>query len=100
MRQFDIVRNPSTHAARNLPFLVVLQHHFVNVETVLVAPMSRDVQPIPRLFPLIVWDGYAYRLLVTETAPIERRRLGPRAGDCVEFQDDIKAALDLLFTGF
>ena len=103
MAQFDVHRNPNPETNGIYPFLVALQHDLLGpLETTVVAPMVRDVDPsspITRLNPTFVVEGETVFLSVQEMAGVSRAALGDVVGSVASRRDEIIAALDLLFTG-
>lgn len=101
MRQFDVFRNASAGQAF-APYLVVLQsHHLDLLETVIVAPLIRDATMALSLVDLSVdFADEKLVLALSELSSVERRLLRDRKGDVLHLQDEIRRALERLFTGF
>ena len=103
MRQFDVFPNPSARSREVAPFVAIISSHFVDrMATVLVAPMVR-MPPAERLSKVMVevaFSGETLMLSLPELAPIPRGLLGHLAGDLRAYEDEIRRALDRLFTGF
>lgn len=102
MRQFDVVRNPKADRQPHAPFLVSLQSHYLDgFDTVVIAPMIDAAARVPtRVDVFVEFEGR--RLLVavselTSTALAGHLRI---IGDLKTHEDDIRRALDRLFTGF
>ena len=102
MRQFDVYENPSAITRRPAPFILVLQSHFLDtVPTVVVAPMMRrDVRvPYTRTSVPVTFEGTTFFASVAELVAIERRRLARPLGNLLQFEDDLRHALALIFVG-
>lgn len=102
MRQFDAYQNPSPEARRLAPYLVVLSsHHLRNFSEAIVAPAVNDATRIVGELEIPVEiEGQALTLLISELFSLTADTLRQRAGSLVEREDDIRRALDRLFTGF
>jgi hypothetical protein len=102
-RQFDVFENPSSRSRAVAPFVVVMQSHFMDeMPTTLVAPMIREQRSgdFTRVsVPITLGDATLY-LSLAEIAPIRRDNLKHRFADVRAWDDDIRRALDRLFTGF
>ena len=101
MRQFDVYQNGST-AQAFAPFLVVLQSHHLDVlDTVIVAPLIRDAALGLSLVDLAVdFANETLVLALSELSSVERRLLRKREGDLLYLEDEIRPAVERLFTGF
>ncbi|MFN4297005.1 MAG: CcdB family protein [Brevundimonas sp.] len=103
IRQFSVFKNPSPRSREAAPFIVVMQSHFLEaMHTVLVAPLIResgsgDFSRVSIGVRLLDEDLH---LSLAEMAPIRRRDLGQPVADLGVYEDDIRRALDRLFTGF
>lgn len=102
MRQFDIYGNPSAAARRFAPYLVVLSSHLIlGFEDAVVAPLVSDGQAtVGTLEVDVEFEGQRLILVVSELAGIEGRLLTRKIGSLAAHEDDIRRALDRLFTGF
>ena len=102
MRQFDIYENPSAEARRYAPYLVVLSSHLLlEFEDAVVAPLVNDgTATVSALEVDVHVDGQNLILVVSELAGIEGRTLARKIGSLATQEDDIRRALDRLFTGF
>lgn len=80
-----------------------MSSHFLDgIPTVLVAPMIR-VTPgdqFTRVSVGVAFQSEDLMLSLPEMAPLPRKTLGPILGDLREYEDDIRRALDRVFTGF
>lgn len=103
IRQFDIVENPSARSRAIAPYVVLLQSHLYDEGlTAIVAPMMMmsAAAALTRVSLPVEVDGTNYILLLSELATVERGALGRRRGSLADREDDIRRALDRLFTGF
>jgi len=102
-RQFDVVDNPTEASRSKVPYLVVLQSHFLAaLNTTIVAPLFRpEVIPAESAVMLpIVLNGEALVLDVALIANIETKRLRGVVGNLVQYDLEIRRAIDRLLTGF
>ena len=103
IRQFDVHRTPTSRGSDDAPFLCVLQSHYLEaIDTVVVAPLIRAAAtptPSQAVVPVSI-DGEAFILDTSLISNIQRRGLGAPVGSLLDFEDDIRRALDRLFTGF
>lgn len=101
-RQFDVFQHPTVARRDRTPFLAVLQsHHLHGIDTVIVAPLH--VSSIERLSALCIEVEVAEQMTVlvdSELANIPAERLRRKIGTVAPYEDDIRRALDRLFTGF
>lgn len=102
MKQFDVYENPSPAARRFAPYLVVLSSHLLlDFDDAVVAPLVNDSRrTVPDLELDIEVDGEPLVLVVSEMAGVEGRALRRCVGSIAAREDDIRRALDRLFTGF
>ena len=102
MRQFDVFENPSPEARRFAPYLIVLSSHLVlGFDDAVVAPLVNDsCATVGALEIEVEFAGDHLVLVVTELASMAGRNLRQRVGSLVAYEDDIRRALDRLFTGF
>ena len=102
MRQFDVYENPSRDARLFAPYLVVLSSHLLlDFDDAVVAPLVNDSRrTVPALELDIEMNGEALVLVISEMAGVEGRALRRRVGSLLALEDDIRLALDRLFTGF
>jgi len=103
MRQFDVFPNPSPRSRAAAPFIVLMQSHFVDeMPSALIAPLIREPRSgdFTRVSVPVELNDEALYLSLAEMAPIARSALKRTAGNLLSFEDDIRRALDRLFTGF
>lgn len=102
MRQFDVYENPSPEARRFAPYLVVLSSHMLlDFEDAVVAPLVNDSQrTVPGLELDIEMNGEPLVLVISEMAGVEGRTLRRPVGSLGAHEDNIRRAIDRLFTGF
>lgn len=103
IRQFDVFANPGSFTASDAPFVCVLQSHYLDgMDTVMVAPMMRGQARATntQVVVPITFDGESYLLDVASMTGLELRELRSPVGSIRGREDDIRRALDRLFTGF
>lgn len=103
IRQFDILENPSPRSRAIAPFVVLIQSHLYDEGvTALVAPLllMPPAATVTRVSVPVRYDGAAYLLMLSELGAVDRRFLGQPLGSLADREDDIRRALDRLFTGF
>ncbi len=102
MRQFDVFENPSPEARRFAPYLVVLSSHLLlGFDDAVIAPLVNDSQAAVGSLEIEVdFADENLVLVVSELAGMARRNLKRRVGSLAVHEDDIRRALDRLFTGF
>ena len=103
MRQFDVFPNPSPRSRAAAPFIVLMQSHFVDeMPTALIAPLIREARSgdFTRVSVAVDLNGETLHLSLAEMAPIDRSGLTRGLASLRPYEDDIRRALDRLFTGF
>jgi toxin CcdB len=103
IRQFDVFANPSLRSRDEAPFVVVLQsHHAGELPTVVVAPLYRReiAQALTRLTVDVESAGQDLTVSIPELVALSSTLLHKKVGSLAEHEDDIRRALDRLFTGF
>lgn len=103
IRQFDVFATPASRGSADAPLICVLQSHYLAaLNTVVVAPLVRikaDRTSSQAAVP-VSFKGIDYLLDVGLIANIELRALRRSVGSIAAYEDDIRRALDRLFTGF
>jgi toxin CcdB len=102
LRQFDAYENPSAATRGPVPFVLVLQSHFLDIiPTVIVAPMMRVEVRVPygRTSVRVTLRNETLFASIAEIVAIERRRLVRPLGNLLAFEDDLRRALALVFVG-
>ncbi len=102
MQQYDVIDNPIASMRTDVPYLVSLQSHYLrDIDSVVVAPVVLDgLRP---LSSLDVPVHFADRLMVVAIAEMSSmfRPTGSRSrGSLAGHHDDIRRAIEKLFTGF
>ncbi|MBU4434829.1 MAG: CcdB family protein [Alphaproteobacteria bacterium] len=102
MRQFDAFVNPSIESRGVAPFLVALSsHHLLGLQEVIVAPAVNDAQrQVNGLEISVEIEGQALVLIISELFSVTAGALRQRAANLAAHEDEIRRALDRLFTGF
>jgi toxin CcdB len=103
LRQFDVCENPSARSREAAPFVVVLQSHLLNeMPTVIVAPLLIDDgrSAYAEASTIVAWNGSSFILSVPELVAIEARSLPRTLGNLGAYEENIRRALERLFTGF
>ena len=102
-RQFDIFENPSDRLRNQIPFVPVIQSHFLDaLRTTIVAPMFRvEIMPPERgvILPVTFQDE-PFALNVALLANIETRLLRLPLGSLLGYELEIRRAIDRVLTGF
>jgi toxin CcdB len=99
MRQFDVVPNPSNSSRSYAPYVLVLQSHYVELDTTVVAPIARDKTPSD-LEVAVEIRGESLVVALTELAAVRTASLRGTVSSLRDFEDEIRRALERLFTGF
>lgn len=102
MRQFDVYENPSNEARRFAPYVVVVSSHLIpGFDDAVVAPLVNDSMAIVAEFEIpVVINGQPLVLVLSELAGVQGRSLRQKVGSLAAHEDDIRRAIDRLFTGF
>jgi toxin CcdB len=102
VRQFDVFENPSDRSRSYAPYVVVLQsHHLSAIDTVIVAPLIADAErPLTLIdLPVLVLERPLVAAL-SELANMPSKLLRSPIASLAGEEDNIRRALDRLFTGF
>lgn len=102
MKQFDVFQNPAAPLRDVAPFIVLLSSHlFLNLAEVIAAPVVREGKLQPSDFDVgVMIDGERYIVSVIGMAAIHSSHLGRPRNSLLAHEDDIRRAIDRLFTGF
>ncbi|MBO9559201.1 MAG: CcdB family protein [Caulobacter sp.] len=102
MRQFDVFRNPSPDARKVAPFLVMLSsHHLRHIEEIVVAPLVNDAaKTLGGLEIAVEIEGETLTLVISELFSLTPTGLRSAVDNLGYLEDDIRRAVDRLFTGF
>jgi toxin CcdB len=103
IRQYDVFQNPSASTRAKVPYVVVLQSHlFEALPTVIIAPLMRLEQSVraSKVLVEVEFEGEGLVMNAAFLSNIEHRELGRSRGSLAAHEDDIRRALDRLFTGF
>lgn len=103
MRQFDVHANPSVRSRLHVPYFVILQSHLIaTTNLTIVAPIvPQDGRSAFTLISVTIQLGSdEFVAMVGEVTSIDTHHLGRPVGNLRAYEDDIRRALDRLFTGF
>lgn len=102
IRQFDVFPNPIRAGRADRPYLVSVQHRFLDAaDSRLLAPLSvaQAFDHWPRLNPELNVLGRLFFLVPTDIVALPLKYLGNPIANLESDRDRIIAALDLVFTG-
>jgi len=101
-RQFDLVENPSPRSRAVYPYFVILQSHLLAASNLtVVAPVLPGDAPAVTLTSVpFAFQGLTYSLLVGELTTVDAHRFGRTVGTVRDHEDEIRRALERVFTGF
>ncbi len=103
IRQFDVFDNPSERLRSQAPYIVTIQSHFLDaLRTRVVAPLFRpEAMPPERgLILPVQFDGTILSLNIAMMANIEAHLLRRPRRTLIDYEIDIRRAIDRLLTGF
>jgi CcdB protein len=103
IRQFDVFENPNNRLRAQVPFIVSLQSHFLDaLRTTVVAPIFRPeaLPPEQSVMIPVHFNTEPFVVDVALIANIETRLLRRSLGSLLEFELEIRRAIDRLLTGF
>jgi toxin CcdB len=102
VRQFEAYQNPVPAARAVAPFLVVLSsHHLPDLTEVVVAPAVNDASRVVGDLEIgVMIDDQPTVLVISELFSVRAQTLRRQTGSLADREDDIRRALDRLFTGF
>ena len=102
IRQFDVVPHPVRKGRAERPYLICVQHRFLDAaNTRVLAPLvvARAFNHWPRLNPQLVVLGQSLFFVPMELVSLSLRNLQRPVANLEADRDRIIAALDLVFTG-
>ncbi len=101
-RQFDVVANPEARRQPTVPFMVVLQSHHLSMQTTVVAPIRilADAEGVEEIEVQVSVRDARHVIMVSELAHLPRSMVGRTVESLASHEDEIRRALDRLFTGF
>ena len=82
---------------------MILQHDLSSdLETCVVAPLVPlgQLPPMGRMRPMLAYADQEHVIAIDRLATVRRRSLSPPLGSAIGAEYEIKAGLDLLFSGF
>jgi toxin CcdB len=97
MAQFDVHLNPEGL------MLLDCQTDLLAIETRLVVPLiprNQVVNLVRRLNPILTVNDVEYVMMTPTMSSVRASTLGRRVASLIEEQDAIKAAIDMLLSGF
>ncbi len=104
MAQFDVRRNPSQRAGRDIPYLVGVQSNALSPSRRrAVVPLVRTADRRERdrtLNPEFMIGGEGFVLVPLDITAVPESALGEAIGSLKDESDDIINALDLLFARY
>jgi len=102
VRQYDLCENPAASMRGAVPFVVMLSSHLLgDLTEVIVAPVLAGRSMPLNAFEIRIEHGEVTLLVsITSMTAIRQRDLRRRVGSVAAYEDDIRRALDRLFTGF
>jgi hypothetical protein len=99
VRQFEVYANPLQVSRRFAPYVMVLQHHHVDLDSVVVAPLVTD-KLATSIEIGVTFEGRELVLALTEMGSIPARPLRQPLGSLLDLDYQIHKAFDRLFKGF
>jgi hypothetical protein len=99
VRQFEVYANPSATSSAFATYVVVLQSHYVELKSVVVAPLVTD-KLATSVEIAVTFQGRALVMALTELGSIRSASLRRPLGDLLSYDYEIHRALDRLFRGF
>ena len=103
IRQFDVFLNPSIRSRDSAPYVIVLQsHHAGDMPTVVVAPLyhADGFEGLTKLTVDVECEGFDLVVSLPQLAAINDASLKRKVANLSAHEDEIRRALDRLFTGF
>jgi toxin CcdB len=104
MAQFDLFQNPSKRNRDQFPYLVDIQHPFIDeIATRIVIPLGRlhffRNESMTRLTPEVEYEGEQFILVTPQIASVPVSILKNKVGSLAHIRSEIIAALDFAITG-
>ena len=99
MRQYDVYANPSAASRAFAPFIVILQSHYIELDTVVVAPLVTDKVASPIEIG-VTFDGRHLVMALTELGSVRKAPFQNPVGSLLDHDYEIQRALGRLFSGF
>ncbi len=84
---------------RFAPFVAMIQSHFVELDVLIVAPLTTD-KLANGIDVALDHDDREFVLALSELGSVPRHSLGRPQGSVMRHEDTIRRALDRLFSGF
>ena len=102
MRQFDFFINPNAEMRRAAPYVVMLSSHFLDdvTETIVAPVFATRTMTVSGVEVQVDIDGTSVLIVLTGLAAVRTGSLRQRVGSFAAYEDDIRRALDRLFTEF
>lgn len=102
MRQFDLYINPNVTMRAAAPYVVVMSSHFLDdvTETIVAPVFARRKTAMSGVEIRVNVDGADLLIVLTGLAAVRTGSLKQRQGSLLAHEDDIRRAIDRLFTGF
>lgn len=101
-QQFDVVKNNIASTKRNFPFLLVLQHPFLDeLKSIVVVPIinAQGRKPIEKLTLKIEIEEKQHFVLMYSLSAVDQNCLGTTVANLSNLRDDIVRAYDLIISG-
>ena len=102
IRQFDLLENPSSRSRALYPYVVVLQSHLLAASNLTVVAPVLPGEALAVTLTSVAFDfqGRRFVLLAGEPMSVDAHQLGRALGSLAAYEDEIRRALDRVFTGF
>jgi CcdB protein len=100
--QFDIVENRHSQSKRHFPYLLVLQHDFLDdIKSVVVAPIriAKGWTGATKLAVPIEVAGEAHLVIMYSLAALDRSVIGSTVTNAIDHRDAIVRAYDIIISG-
>jgi hypothetical protein len=102
VRQFDITKSLMSESNREFPYLLILQHPFLDdLKSLIVAPVrtSPKALAVPKLSVELKTGKFTGFAAMHLLGVVERNTVGATVANAAEFRDDIIRAYDLIISG-